>query len=409
MSTRSTVSGSRGEDSEPKRVAYDLWFDESGRFMETSTRVEELDLYQGFASQLAGLLVPHNALTESVAQAVLEQAHKAAGLHLGDEVHGKEIAQQSYEPLIRKLLSELHPRGFQPVRLVNLEGVRYGDRVTTYTQMVAELVLRVLRELSSKGEPRVDLYLRGAVVLLGKGSDGSPIFLREAEYDERIQKALAFIAVRRGLAVDLADWKVASVKLGSGKRWRELQVCDLISNASHASFKRLGPETRKVFVEAFGKFDQSLVLRELFERVDDLVVDRSYGRALMLLAEAGIDPEQRSGTTTAISFASADCLPSVVTSERAARAAGSVDEAGNSAASRHASSCHAPMLIGVPTKRRSSVRIASGSFPSAVSRRMPSEAATRKIRTRSTPSRRVFTRKIAVSWLSTRLSKTAMG
>jgi hypothetical protein len=292
MSTRSSMLGSLDEGPGAKRAAYDLWFDESGRFMETSTRPEELDRDQRFASQLAGLLVPHGALTEGVAQSMLEQAHKAAGLQLGDEVHGMTIPQQSYEPLINKLLSEIRARDFQPVRLVNLEGVRYGDRVTTYTQMVAELVLRVLRALAARGEPRVDLYLRGAVVVLGERADGTPIFLREREYDERIQKALAFMAVRRGVAVELAGWNVESVKLGSGRRWRELQVCDLISNSSHSSFKRLGPETRQVFVEAFGSFDQTLVLRELYDRVDDLMLDRSYGRALMLLAEAGITPVQ---------------------------------------------------------------------------------------------------------------------
>jgi hypothetical protein len=66
--------------------------------------------------------------------------------------------------------------------------VRYGDRVTTYTQMVAELVLRVLRQLALRGEPRVDLYLHGAIVLLGERSNGDPIFLPEAAYDERVQK-----------------------------------------------------------------------------------------------------------------------------------------------------------------------------------------------------------------------------
>jgi hypothetical protein len=98
--------------------------------------------------------------------------------------------------------------------------------------------------------------------------------------------------VRRGFAGEIAGWKVASVHLLSGKWRRQLQVCDLLSHSSHDSFKHLGPETRKVFVEAFGPFDQTLVLRELFERVDDLVIDRSYGRALMLLAESGIDPAQ---------------------------------------------------------------------------------------------------------------------
>ena len=79
MSTRSSKVSSLDDDPSAKRAAYDLWFDESGRFMETSTRPEELDRSQRFASQLAGLLVPHGALTEGVAQSMLEQAHKSAG------------------------------------------------------------------------------------------------------------------------------------------------------------------------------------------------------------------------------------------------------------------------------------------------------------------------------------------
>lgn len=294
--------GSRDEGPSAKRAAYDLWFDESGQFMETSTRPEERAVPQHFASQLAGLLVPRDSLVETAALNVLKAAHKAADLPLGELVHGFEIARDNpskYEPLINSLLGELRAKRWQPVRLVNQEGVRYGDRIATYTQMVAELVLRVLRELTLQGEPHVDLRLYGAIVVLGHERDDrgyerddAPIFLRAAEYDERIQRALSVLAVRRGLAGELASWKVASVQLLSGRIQRQLQVCDLISHSSHASFKLVGPETRKVFVEAFGSFDQTLVLRELFERVDDLVLDRSYGRALMLLAESGIDPEQ---------------------------------------------------------------------------------------------------------------------
>lgn len=102
------------------------------------------------------------------------------------------------------------------------------------------------------------------------------------------------MAVRRGFASEFSGWRVASIKLLSGKWRRELQICDLISNGSHASFKRVGPEVRKAFEEAFGPFDQTLVLREVFERVDDLVRELSFSRALMLLAESGIDPAQSS-------------------------------------------------------------------------------------------------------------------
>ena len=295
MSTVSSKVSSLDDDPSAKRAAYDLWFDESGQFMETSTRPEERAVRQDFPSQLVGLLVPRGSLTESAATSALKAAYKAAKLSLDELVHGNEIARdnkKSYEPLIAALLTEIHGHGWQPIRLVNLEGVRYGDRVTTYTQMVAELVLRVLRELALQGEPRVDLVLHGANVVLEFDRNREPTLLAAAEYDERIQKALSFLAVRRGLADKISGWTVASVQLHSGMYRRQLQVCDLLSHSSHASFKHLGPETRAAFVEALGPFDQSLIIRELFERVDDLVLDRSYGRALMLLAESGIDPEQ---------------------------------------------------------------------------------------------------------------------
>ncbi|WP_437621520.1 hypothetical protein [Sorangium sp. So ce1151] len=292
MVNRASTENPSGTSPATKPAEYDLWFDESGRFTETSTRSGERDRTQRFPSQLAGLLVRRGSLSPGSAEIVLEEAHRAAKLRLGEEVHGTEIAQASFEPLMEKLISEIRSRGWQPVRLVNREGVSYGDRVATYTRMVAELILRVLRELSARGEPCVDLRVYGALVVTAKDTSGAPELLSETEYDERIQEALAFVAVRRGVASELSGWRVAGIELLSGRRRRELQICDLISNASHASFKRLGPEVRKALEVAFGPFDQSLVIRELFERVDDLVRELSFGRALMLLAESAIDPAQ---------------------------------------------------------------------------------------------------------------------
>ncbi len=65
MSTRSSKVSSLDDDPSAKRAAYDLWFDESGRFMETSTRPEERAVRQDFPSQLVGLLVPLLPIGES--------------------------------------------------------------------------------------------------------------------------------------------------------------------------------------------------------------------------------------------------------------------------------------------------------------------------------------------------------
>jgi hypothetical protein len=286
---------SPGRGTAGKPAEYDLWFDESGRFTETSARLGERDSSQSFPSQLAGLLVRRGALTPGTAEVVLGEAHKAAKLPLRDEVHGMKIPDAAFDSLIGKLVSEIRARRWQPVRLVNRERVSYGDRVATYTRMVAELVLRVCRKLSARGETSVDLHVHGAIVKTADYPDGSFDTIQESEYLDRIREALAFAAVRRGLASELAGWRVSDLKLLSGLRRRELQVCDLVSNASHASFKKVGPDVRKALEEAFGDFDQSLVIRELFERVDELVRDLCFSRALVLLAEAAIDPAQSNG------------------------------------------------------------------------------------------------------------------
>ena len=71
--------------------SYDLFLDESGTFMETSTvpaeRTEALQQNRLFPSQLAGLIAPRGALTEGTAKQVRNRALAVIGLS-PQPVHG---------------------------------------------------------------------------------------------------------------------------------------------------------------------------------------------------------------------------------------------------------------------------------------------------------------------------------
>ena len=64
-----------------------------------------------------------------------------------------------------------------------------------------------------------------------------------------------------------------------------MQLCDLISNASHDDFRRCGAEAASALRQALGAYDFRLIFRELLERVDQYVADGSLGVALIALAE----------------------------------------------------------------------------------------------------------------------------
>ena len=273
-----------------KQFEFDLYLDESGTFTETSTnpneRAENRKQGQRFPSQLVGVLIPRGQLTETTARKVLEASFNAAGLILGSEVHGADLPRgDSYDALIKGLVAQVSAKQWQPIRLINQEGVSYGDRISTYTNMVAELVLRICEQKSREGIPEISLRLFYASVKLGENADGSPIFLEQKEYSKRLQEYLAFLAVRRGLAIQSSHWKIEHLEWGSGRTWPELQICDLISNASHNNYRKCGEEASAALRDAFGAYDYSMVVRLVLEQADQLVQDGSLGLALRGLAE----------------------------------------------------------------------------------------------------------------------------
>jgi len=198
---------------------FDLYLDESGSFMETSTDPEERarddeENKRRFPSQLAGLLVPRGALTEEKAFEILEHCHAAAGWPLPNVVHLNKYWQQpSYfqdqknfdarlNSLVADLLEQLSANRFQPVRLVNIEGVNFGTKERYYTNMVAELFIRLCRQKQREGINKVSLHLTCAEVLLTV-----PLkrLLSRNEYRLRLREHVAMAAVRRGFAAEPAS------------------------------------------------------------------------------------------------------------------------------------------------------------------------------------------------------------
>lgn len=269
-------------------ASFDLFLDESGLFTETSTDPTEQAAASAqsrqFPSQLAGLVVPRGELSTGRARTIVNEALKAGGLP-PQPLHACDLPRPAYNSVIQSAVERILARGWQPVRLVNRERVRYGDRVATYTNLVAELVLRICQRKWLEGASPIMVRIFAARVRLDEKPDGELVLLERDEYKRRIVEYLGVAGVRHGLAQAANAWVLDELHIGSGKDDPALQLCDLISHASHADFHPCKPETATLLAQAFGPYDFSLVYRELIERVDGQLASDAIGLAVLSLAE----------------------------------------------------------------------------------------------------------------------------
>ncbi len=287
----------------PKTLDYDLWIDESGTFQETSTDKHERRgaSQQHFPSQLAGLLVPRGELDRNLATGILHAAHAAASLAYqpGQEVHAYKIHDQdAYNALLESVSESINrKRGWWATRIANTERVIFGDRVTTYTMMLAELMLRIYERLAEEHDGEIHINATCAIVVLKHRHDGSPEFMDEQAYSSCLRRELSRAAIARGLAAESGRWRF-SLRLGSGLKWPELQLCDIVSNGSKGDFDRCSPQAKAKLVKALGDFDLSLTLRTLDRRIDELLDAGSLGSALQLLGTSLMEDEMSVGART---------------------------------------------------------------------------------------------------------------
>jgi hypothetical protein len=281
-------------------IQYDLYLDESGNFTETSISPSRQQQMGGdsqkFPSQIAGLLVPREDIkadTETILQAFKSAAH----LPSSKVIHATDIFGHDYYLLVETVLKGIQTHhNWQPVRLVNEEKVPYGGKVPNYTNMIAELVLRIAQKksrINSQAQIKIRLICARYMFERQTGVKSSII---EEEYLKRIDEYLGFTAVRRGIPRERLNWEVDALILDSARTRPELQICDVVSNASHgkgSNFPKLKgqPKLAKLLADAFGDYNQTMVIEDLLDRVDTLVKEYSYGLALITLVESLIEPK----------------------------------------------------------------------------------------------------------------------
>ena len=253
---------------------YELFLDESGDFTEGLSGRE-----RKFASQIAGMIAPAGKVTGATAEAVLSEAFRATGETLPQVVHATEMKKGSkFDPLVQALTRAIAThQHWQPVRLENREGLGFGAIESTYTRMIAELCVRTLERLTRGSGDDVRLTIKAARYMVDQ------VQLAPEQYETSIREHFAYAAMRRGLAS--APWELTKLELISGRTRREIQVCDLLSNASHRQYRTVEDETRAVLEASFGEYDFHLSFRELSRWVEGYLEEGSLGLALRTLAE----------------------------------------------------------------------------------------------------------------------------
>jgi hypothetical protein len=272
---------------------YDLYLDETGLFDEgsdTQASGESKSRQKGL-SQLVGILVPRDTLDE-VASNITRTANLRAHFPPAHVIHGYEIIGRSYGAylqIVRTILMALKDRReWQCVRLVNVERISYFDRPTNYPNLVAELTLRTFQQ-KLKDSPDAKICIRLIDPKYKLSQAHRP--LSPQEYAKRIPEYLGFAEVRYGLTRESRNWRFDGVIQRAYRESAALQICDILSHASADKFERI--RTKKDLIAILGNllgdYDFTLTIRELFDRVDDLVKESSFGMALIVLAEALVD------------------------------------------------------------------------------------------------------------------------
>jgi hypothetical protein len=266
--------------SDDKIARYELFLDESGTHQEGDPTAAG----QRFASQIAGILSPAGELDEASARALLD----AIGAPISS--HGTALRPgPDFDRTIAALAEQIGRRRWQPVRITNRERAVFGDRVSNYTNVLAELVVRILDRLSTKAQPEVHLAITSARVLIREDERGVLHCLEKAEYRRRIDELVTRAALRRGHAAASRHWQIA-LRIDSARQRPELMLADLISNASHADFGKLGPAAQAALRAALAPFDFSLAYREDVEAVGRMLDEEAHGLAIVRAADRLADP-----------------------------------------------------------------------------------------------------------------------
>lgn len=269
---------------------YELFLDESGDFFEASIDPREQSQSargrKAFPSQIAGVLAPAGQFSEQWAAARLSAVKASVGLGAEGELHAKDHGREAVSQLVEDILVLFEDQGLQPVRIVNQEGVSYGNKQLIYVSMLAELALRICATLARAGERQIELSIVTAKVFLDPPSPGGKPWPIPADaYDMAIQQVLGFQAVQRGSAAAAGGWRIQQVRLRHAADDARLQFSDVISNASKADFSKISHASARRLRGAFGEYDFALKLPPVLQSIDSLIQDGYLGMALCAIAQ----------------------------------------------------------------------------------------------------------------------------
>ena len=261
---------------------FDLFIDESGNFSENPITRDR----QSFDNQLVGILVEAGRLNEGNAEQILTNCYQKANYGtLPQTVHGKRLKPgSSYNKLIDSLISQINQLHLQPVRLTNEERVNYGNPSSNYVNMLAELALRIYHQESKQRDGKIKINFYCASVLIS----GTRLISND-EYRRSLKTYMAFAAVRLGWTKEISDWKIGKLTRLDARQERRLQICDLLSNASHNQFDKCGERVTKRLKRAFEPYNRTLIVHLFFEKLDLLNEQSFYGAAIQAIAEKAIE------------------------------------------------------------------------------------------------------------------------
>jgi hypothetical protein len=272
----------------------DVFLDESGVFLETlpfhQMEHQGIDIPKRlFASQVAGVVAEHGSLNSQRAQELLAIPCRQTGMELMPEFHANYIGYQQISALVPHFAKVLRQTHFQAVRLVNRERLSFGTRVSTYCNMIAELLIKICEHWDSQTHDVVQLHVYSANFVSRIQADEVTV-LDQDEYLFRIQELFARTAVSYGFSAENFRWSVVEFNLISARRDRRLQLADLISYSTHDGFHPLreSREAKNAMVSVLGKCDWSFSINKTLNRVEQLESAESFGLALITLADQAI-------------------------------------------------------------------------------------------------------------------------
>lgn len=281
-------------------MIYDVFIDESGLFIETSTaaadRVKSHKDKNKFPSQLAAAICESGRITVANARTLIERSLTKAGLPIEHDFHATSIKSRSkpgFDRFVESLVAELRAASFQPARIVNEEGVSFGDRVANYTNILAEFLVRVCRQLSINSKEEVKLNVFAAKVRGDEDEQGVFEIFAQTEYVNRVREYFARAAVANGWSGASAKWKIGTFQLASGKDDPRLWLADAVSNSSHNNFATIGEGAGLALKNALTAYDWTLSFDQTLQLTSELIEREAFGLAIISLAER-IDSEATS-------------------------------------------------------------------------------------------------------------------